>query len=68
LLVRVVSIGPGEQQWIDVRESLLALGSGHVEAMLISTDQFARAPRQNSPFAGVLTEEERREVLKEPPR
>lgn len=64
-IVRMRSIGPGEQQWVDVWESLLALGSGHVEALLISTDQFARDLRQSSPFAGVLTEEERREVLKE---
>ena len=58
------SIGPSEQRWVDVWESLLALGAGHVEALLISTDQFARDLRQSSPFAGVLTEEERRELLK----
>lgn len=57
------SIGPGEQQWVDVWESLLALGAGHVEALLTSTDQFARDLRQSSPFAGVLSEDERRHVL-----
>lgn len=59
------SIGPSEQRWVDVWDSLLALGAGHVEALLTSTDQFARDLRQSSPFAGVLTESERREVLKE---
>ena len=58
-------IGPSEQRWVDVWELLLALGAGHVEALLTSTDQFARDLRQSSPFAGVLTESERREVLKE---
>jgi len=59
------SIGPSEQRWVDVWESLLALGAGHVEALLTSTDQFARDLRQSSPFAGVLNEEERRDTLKE---
>lgn len=59
------SIGRSEQRWVDVWESLLALGAGHVEALLTSTDQFARDLRQSSPFAGVLSGEERREVLKE---
>ncbi len=59
------SIGPSEQRWVDVWETLLALGAGHVEALLTSTDQFARDLRQSSPFAGVLTEAERREILKE---
>ncbi len=45
-------------------ESALSLGAGHVEALLGSTDQFARDLRQSSPFAGVLTEEERSEALK----
>ena len=57
------SIGPGEQRWVDGWESLLALGAGHVEALLISTEQFARDLRQSSPVAGVLTQEERGEVL-----
>jgi len=57
------SIGPGEQPWVDVWESVLALGAGHVQALLTSVDQFARDLRQSSPFAGVLSEEERREVL-----
>jgi len=47
-IVEMRSIGSDEQQWVDVRESLRALGSGHVEALLISTDQFARDLRQSS--------------------
>jgi transcriptional regulator with XRE-family HTH domain len=58
------SIGSSEQRWVDVWESLLALGAGHVQALLTSTDQFARDLRQSSPFAGVLAEEERREILR----
>ena len=57
------SIGPSEQQWVDVWESLLALGAGHVGALLTSVDQFARDLRQSSPFAGVLSEGGRRHVL-----
>lgn len=64
-LANMRSIGPSEQRWVDVWDSLLALGAGHVEALLTSTDQFARDLRQSSPFAGVLTEEERRAILKE---
>ena len=40
-------------------------GSVHVEALLTSTDQVARDLRQSSPFVGVLTEAEPREILKE---
>jgi len=57
------SIGPSEQRWVDVWESLVALGAGHVEALLTSPDQFARDLRQSSPFAGVLTKDERRQAL-----
>jgi transcriptional regulator with XRE-family HTH domain len=57
------SIGPGEQHWVNVWESVLALGVGHIEALLTSTDQFARDLRQSSPFAGVLSVDERRGVL-----
>ncbi|MBN4047602.1 helix-turn-helix domain-containing protein [Acidimicrobiaceae bacterium AH-315-P05] len=60
---RMRSIGPGEQRWVDVWESVLALGAGPVEALLTSLDQFARDLRQSSPFAGVLSEDERRKVL-----
>lgn len=57
------SIGLTEQRWVDVWESLLALGAFHVEALLTSTDQFARDLCQSSPFAGVLTDSERRDAL-----
>lgn len=59
------SIGPGEQPWVDLWGALLVLGARHVEQLLTSTDQFARDLRQSSPFAGVLTEDERREALQE---
>lgn len=62
-IMKMRSIGPSEQRWVDVWESLLALGASHVEALLTSTDQFARDLRQSSPFAGVLTDSERRDAL-----
>ncbi len=63
-IVKMRSIGSGEQQWVDVWESLLGLGAGPVGALLTSVDQFARDLRQSSPFAGVLSEGERRDVLR----
>jgi transcriptional regulator with XRE-family HTH domain len=62
-IMKMRSIGPSEQRWVDVWESLLALGATHVEALLTSTDQFARDLRQSSPFAGMLTDSERRDAL-----
>jgi predicted transcriptional regulator len=57
------SIGASEQRWVDVWEAVLALGASHVEALLTSTDQFARDLRQSSPFAGVLTDYERQRAV-----
>ncbi len=62
-IVKMRSIGASEQRWVDVWESLLALGAGPVGALLTSLDRFARDLRQSSPFAGVLSEGERRHVL-----
>ena len=56
-------VGPHEQPWVDVWESLLELGPGPVGSLLTSVDQFARDLRQSSPFAGVLTDDERRRAL-----
>jgi transcriptional regulator with XRE-family HTH domain len=56
-------VGRHEQPWVDVWESLLDLGPGPVGSLLTSADQFARDLRQSSPFAGVLTEDERRRAV-----
>jgi transcriptional regulator with XRE-family HTH domain len=48
-----------EHPWLDIWEGLLDLGPVYVAMMLTSKDQFARDLRQSSPFAGVLTDEER---------
>ena len=58
-------IGQHEQPWVDVWESLLELGPGPVCSLLTSVDQFARDLRQSSPFAGVLTDDERRRAVHE---
>jgi transcriptional regulator with XRE-family HTH domain len=52
-----------EHRWIDVWESILEIGPHHVEALLTSADQFARDLRQSSPFAGVLSDAERRNAV-----
>lgn len=48
-----------EHPWLDIWQGLLDLGPAYVATMLTSKDQFARDLRQSSPFAGVLTDDER---------
>jgi transcriptional regulator with XRE-family HTH domain len=48
-----------EHPWLDVWEALLSLGPAVVADLLTSKEQFARDLRQSSPFAGVLTDDER---------
>ena len=48
-----------EHPWLDIWQGLLDLGPAYLAMMLTSKDQFARDLRQSSPFAGVLTDEER---------
>ena len=62
-LSRIRAAASHEHRWINVWASILEGGPRHVEALLISTDQFARDLRQTSPFAGVLTDAERREAI-----
>lgn len=54
-----------EHAWIDIWEGLLDLGPAYVAALLASKDQFARDLRQSSPFAGVLSEDERADAVRE---
>ena len=48
-----------EHPWLDIWEGLLDLGPAYIAMMLTSKDQFARDLRQSSPFAGILSDEER---------
>jgi hypothetical protein len=50
-------------EWLDAWESVLSDGSEAVLQTLTSQAPLAIELRQNSPFAGVLSDEERRAVL-----
>jgi transcriptional regulator with XRE-family HTH domain len=52
-----------ESDWIETWASLLRLGERYVAMLLTSTDQFCRDLRQSSPFAGVLTVDERAQAV-----
>lgn len=54
-----------EHAWLAIWSALLDLGPSYVGAVLVSKDQMARDLRQSSPFAGVLSEEERSEAVRE---
>jgi len=58
-IARMRTAASHEHPWIDVWEALLELGASHVAAVLISREQFACDLRQSSPFAGVLSAQER---------
>ncbi len=58
-IARMRAAASHEHPWIYVWDALLELGTSHVGAVLMSRDQFACDLRQNSPFAGVLSETER---------
>jgi hypothetical protein len=50
-------------RWLDAWQPLLDAGPEAVLQTLVSPKQVAVDLRQNSPFAGVLPDEERRKVL-----
>lgn len=56
---RMRAVASHEHPWLDIWQGLLDLGPAYLAMMLTSKDQFARDLRQSSPFAGVLTDEER---------
>ncbi len=58
-LERMRQAATHEHPWLDVWQGLLDLGPAYLAMMLTSRDQFARDLRQSSPFAGVLTDDER---------
>ncbi len=53
-----------EHPWLDIWHGLLDLGPAYLAMVLTSKDQFARDLRQSSPFAGVLTDDERSAALR----
>ncbi|CAN5735337.1 helix-turn-helix domain-containing protein [soil metagenome] len=63
-LMRQTHRGGGAQRWFDEWEGLLAGPVDDVLEMLASRSPRARELRQNSPFAGALSEGERQRVLR----
>lgn len=55
---------PNAGPWLDEWAHLLEGPIHELASALIATDEHARALRQSSPFAGVLTQEERLEALR----
>lgn len=55
---------PGTARWLARWEDLIARGPEPVMDMLTSRSQIALEMRQSSPFAGVLTEDERLAILR----
>ena len=56
---------PNAGPWLDEWAHLLQGPIHELASALIATDEHARALRQSSPFAGVLTQEERLEALRD---
>jgi transcriptional regulator with XRE-family HTH domain len=63
-LVVMRQANPEARPWLDEWERLLEGPMHELGGALISTDEHARALRQSSPFAGVLSQEERLEALR----
>ena len=63
-LVVIRGANPNAGPWLDEWAHLLEGPIHELGSVLISTDEHARALRQSSPFAGVLTQEERLETLR----
>lgn len=63
-LKRMRAAATHEHAWLAMWSALLDLGPSYVAAVLVSKDPLARDLRQSSPFAGVLTDAERTEVVR----
>ncbi|MGF1648699.1 MAG: helix-turn-helix domain-containing protein [Kineosporiaceae bacterium] len=61
--IRAVHSDGWASAWLDRWEQVLAAGPDHVLQALTSRSEEAIELRQNSPFAGVLTEDERQGAL-----
>jgi excisionase family DNA binding protein len=58
-----VQAGTMAEHWLDLWRGTLNSGLDHVLTVLVSETSEAAELRQNSPFTGILSEEERRRVL-----
>ncbi|WP_229382357.1 hypothetical protein [Microbacterium schleiferi] len=52
------------QQWLDEWERMLAAPTGELIEFMLATGERADDLRQMTPFAGVLSEDERREIVR----
>ena len=59
----VIHAGTMAQHWLDQWRDALDAGPDRVLGILVSDTPRAAELRQNSPFAGILSEDERRTVL-----
>jgi excisionase family DNA binding protein len=55
--------GTMAERWLDLWRDALDSGPDQVLSVLVSDAPLARELRQNSPFTGILSEEERKKVL-----
>lgn len=60
---RTVHEGTMAEYWLDLWRKTLDAGADSVLDVLVSNTPHARDLRQNSPFTGILPEDERRDVL-----
>ncbi len=58
-----IHAGTMAERWLDIWRAALDSGPDQVRAILISDTPQAADLRQNSPFTGILPEQERRKVL-----
>jgi transcriptional regulator with XRE-family HTH domain len=63
-LTTMRAANPDAERWLDEWELLLAGPTHELAAALISAGEHAQALRQSSPFAGVLSPQERLEALR----
>jgi hypothetical protein len=59
----VIHAGTMAQHWLDRWRTALDAGPDQVLGVLVSDSPLAAELRQNSPFTGILPEDERRAVL-----
>jgi excisionase family DNA binding protein len=58
-----IHAGTMAERWLDIWRQTLGSGTGPVLNMLTSHTPLARELRQNSPFTGILSQDERMKVL-----
>ena len=64
--MRAANADGSADMWLDAWDRLLAASSvAAIVAVLTAEDEFSRELRQNTPFAGVLTDAERRSIYEQ---